>query len=329
MVGFSGVDAFRAEFHCSWAGPRFSAFLPKRLWPRSSSTLAVACSSSLGSFCVPRRTSRKQRLLFSGYHVALWQRLRWYSSHRLYGVCVHFCADSATSNSISVSVQGRVFRRRFLRGRGSVWCSPWLRRASLRRTCVSREDGAKSRVHEVLMQSSWVRRARRVATAGDQVDRVEFWGPCAQAQCRTSGGMDRHVVKTHRQNHHHHHHQASDSSVSVSRVSFGQNSAVAMLGERDAAGGTGSARRRRERRLRSWAKHERLSIAMALSTVTHHSFQVGTAYDALRSPKPVNSAGGMRPPGGLAVCDQYYFKLLFGVESRPLGQFSALERSQL
>ena len=69
-----------------------------------------------------------------------------------------------------------------------------------------------------------------------------------------------------------------------------------MLGERDAAGGTGSARRRRERRLRSWAKHERLSIAMALSTVTHHSFSVGTAYDALRSQKPVNSAGWMRPP---------------------------------
>ena len=32
-----------------------------------------------------------------------------------------------------------------------------------------------------------------------------------------------------------------------------------------------------------------------LATVTHHSFQVGTAYDALRSQKPVSSAGGMRP----------------------------------
>ena len=48
MVGVSGDDAFRVEFPCSWAGPRFSAFLPKRLWPRSSSTSAVACSSSLG-----------------------------------------------------------------------------------------------------------------------------------------------------------------------------------------------------------------------------------------------------------------------------------------
>ena len=35
---------------------------------------------------------------------------------------------------------------------------------------------------------------------------------------------------------------------------------------------------------------------MALATVTHHSFQVGTAHDALRSQKPVTSAGGMRPP---------------------------------
>ena len=67
------------------------------------------------------------------------------------------------------------------------------------------------------------------------------------------------------------------------------------MGERDAAGGTGSARWRRERRLRSWVKHERLSIAMTLATVTHHSFQVGTAYDALRSHKPVTSAGGLRP----------------------------------
>ena len=35
---------------------------------------------------------------------------------------------------------------------------------------------------------------------------------------------------------------------------------------------------------------------MALATVTHHSFQVGTAHDALRSQKLVTSAGGMRPP---------------------------------
>ena len=68
-----------------------------------------------------------------------------------------------------------------------------------------------------------------------------------------------------------------------------------LVAARDAAGGTSSARRRRERRLRLWAKHKWLSVAMALATVTHHSFQVGTAYDALQSQKPVISAGEMRP----------------------------------
>ena len=38
-----------------------------------------------------------------------------------------------------------------------------------------------------------------------------------------------------------------------------------------AAGGTSSARRRRERRLRAWTKHERLSVAMALAEKLHHS----------------------------------------------------------
>ena len=58
----------------------------------------------------------------------------------------------------------------------------------------------------------------------------------------------------------------------------------------------GSAVLRRERRLRSFWRHEQMAIHMALATVTHHSFQVGTAHDALRSQKPVTGAGGMRPP---------------------------------
>ena len=53
---------------------------------------------------------------------------------------------------------------------------------------------------------------------------------------------------------------------------------------------TGSARRRRERRLRSWWRHERMSIAAVLATVTHHSHsKVGTANDAPRSQKKVTS----------------------------------------
>ena len=39
----------------------------------------------------------------------------------------------------------------------------------------------------------------------------------------------------------------------------------------DAGGGTGSARRRRERRLRSFLRHERMAVAMALSEFKHHS----------------------------------------------------------
>ena len=44
-----------------------------------------------------------------------------------------------------------------------------------------------------------------------------------------------------------------------------------MVVEREAGGGTGSARRRRERRLRSMLRHERMSVAMALAESTHHS----------------------------------------------------------
>ena len=45
--------------------------------------------------------------------------------------------------------------------------------------------------------------------------------------------------------------------------------AGAMFGARD--DGEGAARRRRERRLRSWLKHERQSVAMGLSEYKHHS----------------------------------------------------------
>ena len=43
--------------------------------------------------------------------------------------------------------------------------------------------------------------------------------------------------------------------------------------EREADGGTGNARRWRERRLRSMLRHERMSVAMALAESTHHSAQ--------------------------------------------------------
>ena len=43
----------------------------------------------------------------------------------------------------------------------------------------------------------------------------------------------------------------------------------------DAGGGTGSARHRRERRLRQWHRHERMTVAMALAEFTHHSVPRG------------------------------------------------------
>ena len=59
-----------------------------------------------------------------------------------------------------------------------------------------------------------------------------------------------------------------------------------------ADGGTGSARRRRERRLRSWLMHEQQSIAAVLATVTHHSFdKVGTASGVLRNRKTATRTG--------------------------------------
>ena len=59
------------------------------------------------------------------------------------------------------------------------------------------------------------------------------------------------------------------------------------MAERDeAGGGTGSARRRRERRLRSMLRHERMSVAMALAECTHHS--------APRGQKMARAGGGAR-----------------------------------
>ena len=69
-------------------------------------------------------------------------------------------------------------------------------------------------------------------------------------------------------------------------------------GERD----SGAAKRRRERRLRSWLKHERQTVRMALAEALHHSSGTtpskrdtrvveGAKYDALRGQKTVTRAG--------------------------------------
>ena len=72
--------------------------------------------------------------------------------------------------------------------------------------------------------------------------------------------------------------------------------AVTMLLHGERASGT-SARRRRERRLRSWAKHQRMSIAIALAENLHHSRQKveGNASDV---------------PTGTEVCQSSWLSLV-------------------
>ena len=65
-----------------------------------------------------------------------------------------------------------------------------------------------------------------------------------------------------------------------------------MVVEREAGGGTGSARRRRERRLRSMLRHERMSVEMALAESTHHSAPRG---------KKMARAGGERETNDTAT----------------------------
>ena len=67
----------------------------------------------------------------------------------------------------------------------------------------------------------------------------------------------------------------------------------------DAERASGAAKRRRERRLRSWWRHERMTVAAELAVVLHHSRSVGPAvpHVALRGQTPVSSVG--RRPGVL------------------------------
>ena len=59
----------------------------------------------------------------------------------------------------------------------------------------------------------------------------------------------------------------------------------------------GAAKRRRERRLRSWWRHERMTVAMELAVATHHSSPKGgwpgATHDALRGQTKASS--GRRP----------------------------------
>ena len=80
------------------------------------------------------------------------------------------------------------------------------------------------------------------------------------------GDIDRDIVDTHR---HHHHHQA----VCLKRALVLRSGACTMdlNGRPMADRATGAARRRRERRLPPWWRHEQMSIACALAEALHYS----------------------------------------------------------
>ena len=87
----------------------------------------------------------------------------------------------------------------------------------------------------------------------------------------------------HRHQHHHYHHTGSDRLVTLvftrvahfmAELSGQPGSGAAPSGSpstRDRGDGAGSAHRRRERRLRSFLRHERLAVAMALAQSFHDS----------------------------------------------------------
>ena len=117
------------------------------------------------------------------------------------------------------------------------------------------------------------------------------------------GVMDRHLVVTLCQNHNHQQppqppHSRLHSSVARVVASV-QTLADAMCGERD-VGGVGSARRRRERLLRSMLRHEWQTVAMELAAALHHSCGPGPdgTHTALRGPKTASSGRvlGARSP---------------------------------
>ena len=98
------------------------------------------------------------------------------------------------------------------------------------------------------------------------------------------------VVVYHRPHHNHHnHHQARTGLCRLSCVALRASLAVDM--DVDGAG-TSSAKRRRERRLRSMLRHERQTVAMELAAALHHSRDGGReTYYGLRAPETGSSGG--------------------------------------
>ena len=80
------------------------------------------------------------------------------------------------------------------------------------------------------------------------------------------------------------------------------------MAERDCSG-VGSARRRKERRLRSWWRHERMTVAAELAVALHRNCGVGPAvpHEAPRGQTAASSGGrrrleGARAAAGVRAC---------------------------
>ena len=64
----------------------------------------------------------------------------------------------------------------------------------------------------------------------------------------------------------------------------------------DRAHGSGSARRRRERRLRSFLRHERMTVRMELAAAMHHSSFRGAGPETYDAPRSQSRTGSLPCP---------------------------------
>ena len=82
---------------------------------------------------------------------------------------------------------------------------------------------------------------------------------------------------------------------------------ASVVGIMDFEHATGSALRRRQRRLRQWLRHERMTVAMALAEASHHA--------APRRLKPASAITVNDAPRGQENADAEYFELRSEEES--------------
>ena len=125
-----------------------------------------------------------------------------------------------------------------------------------------------------------------------ELRRVSFWGPVRRHRAGGSCPVDmasiiwcmtvmrhrqRSVINDPRPNHHHQAYDSSTRFLVCATVMF-PNPADGLCADR-AHGAVGAARRRRNRRLRAFLKHERMTVAMNLATIQHHSYMKSAVVD--------------------------------------------------